>query len=133
MSQVVEALQTLPVRVKVVPSYLELASVTASVTQLGGIPLLELRAPAVEGFDAFLKRTLDLAVSSVALLALWPLLLVIALLVKRSSLGPVLFRQERIGENGRVFTIYKFRTMTLDSSLPSVHSRIAAAHQERNA
>lgn len=121
VTQVVTALQTVPVRVKVVPDYLELASVTATVTLIGGIPLLELRAPAVDSFDAFLKYTLDLVVSSMTLLALWPLLLVIAVLVKLSSPGPALFCQKRIGENGRVFTMYKFRTMTLDApSAPPV-------------
>ena len=139
VSQIVRALQTVPVRVKVVPDYLELATVTATVTRVGGIPLLELRAPAVEGFDAFVKRTLDLAVSSVALLALGPAMLVIALLIKLGSPGPVLFRQERVGQNGRVFTIYKFRTMTLDApATPPVpdhpdqlgQSRIKTAHND---
>ena len=114
VSQIVEALQAVPVRVKVVPNYLELASVTATVTQVGNIPLLELRAPAVEGFDAFVKRALDLVLSAAALLALGPVMLVIAMWVKRSSPGPVLFQQQRVGQNGRVFTIYKFRTMTVD-------------------
>ncbi len=113
--QVVRALQTIPVRVKVVPDHLELASVTASVTSVAGIPLLELRAPAVDSFDAFFKYTLDLVVSFFSLLVLLPALLIIGLLVKLSSPGPALFRQQRIGENGKVFTMYKFRTMTTDA------------------
>ena len=115
VTQVVRALQTLPVRVKVVPDHLELASVTASVVLVAGIPLLELRAPAVDSFDAFFKYTLDLVVSSVSLMVLLPALLVIGLLVKLSSPGPALFCQQRIGENGRLFTMYKFRTMTTDA------------------
>ncbi len=112
---VVQTLQTLPVRIKVVPSYLELASVTALVTMVGDIPLLELRAPAIDDIDALLKRVMDLVISSVGLLVLWPVLLVQALLVRLTSPGPALFRQKRVGENGRVFTIFKFRTMTVDA------------------
>ena len=115
VTQVVRALQTIPVRIKVVPDHLELASVTASVSLVAGIPLLELRAPAVDSFDAFFKYTLDLIVSFVSLLVLLPAFLVIGFLVKLSSPGPVLFRQQRIGENGKVFTMYKFRTMTTDA------------------
>jgi len=115
VTQVVRALQTIPVRIKVVPDHLELASVTASVSLVAGIPLLELRAPAVDSFDAFFKYTLDVVVSFISLIVLTPALLVIGLLVKLSSPGPILFRQQRIGENGKVFTMYKFRTMTTDA------------------
>jgi exopolysaccharide biosynthesis polyprenyl glycosylphosphotransferase len=113
--QVVQALRTTPVRIKVVPSYLELASVTATITLVGDIPLLELRAPAIDDWDAVLKRALDLTVFSLALLVLWPVMLVLALLIKLTSPGPALFRQERVGENGHVFTLFKFRTMTVDA------------------
>ena len=113
--RVVETLQTLPVRVNVVPSYLELVSARASITVVGDIPLLELRAPAIDGIDALLKGALDLVVSAIAMVAMAPLMVVLALLVRLSSPGPVVFRQQRVGENGRVFTILKFRTMTLDA------------------
>jgi exopolysaccharide biosynthesis polyprenyl glycosylphosphotransferase len=58
-----------------------------------------------------LKRALDLAGSSILLLLLSPLLLIVAIMVKLTSRGPVIFRQERAGMSGRVFTLYKFRTM----------------------
>ena len=113
--QVVRTLQTLPVRVKVVPSYLELGSVAAVVSTVGDIPLLELRSPAIDDVDAFLKRALDLIVSAVALVVLSPVMVVSGLLIKLTSRGPAVFRQERVGENGRIFTIYKLRTMTVDA------------------
>ena len=61
----------------------------------------------------FSKRVLDLVVSSVALLVLSPLLAAVAILVRMTSPGPALFRQKRLGENGNVFTIFKFRTMVV--------------------
>lgn len=60
----------------------------------------------------FWKRGIDILLSAVALAILWPLMLVTALLVKLTSPGPVLFRQQRLGRSGKTFTIYKFRSMT---------------------
>jgi lipopolysaccharide/colanic/teichoic acid biosynthesis glycosyltransferase len=70
------------------------------------------------------KRALDLALSVPLLIVLSPLLLLIALLIRRGGEGPVFFRQERIGKGGRVFTLYKFRTMVNGSQSkgPSVTS-----------
>ena len=61
--------------------------------------------------NAALKRGFDLLASAAALLLLWPLLLVIAMLIKLDSPGPVLFRQSRLGKEGRIFHLLKFRTM----------------------
>ena len=57
------------------------------------------------------KRLFDFTVAALALALLWPLLLALALLVRLGSPGPVMFRQERVGQFGRVFRIHKFRTM----------------------
>lgn len=62
-------------------------------------------------YQKFGKRLIDILVSGVALLVLWPVLLLIALIVKVESSGSAIFKQERIGRNGRVFEILKFRTM----------------------
>jgi lipopolysaccharide/colanic/teichoic acid biosynthesis glycosyltransferase len=62
-----------------------------------------------------LKRSLDVAFAIVALLLFWPLLLLAAFLVRYQSPGPVIFRQKRVGRNGVLFTVYKFRTMTIDA------------------
>ena len=62
------------------------------------------------------KRIFDLCTAALALLLLWPLLLLLALWIKLDSPGPVLFRQERVGRHGVLFRIHKFRTMTVDAS-----------------
>lgn len=66
-------------------------------------------------YRTFFKRFLDIVISLAVLLILWPLMLIVALAVKVSSPGPALFKQERIGKNGKVFRILKFRSMYLDS------------------
>src|SRR5207302_500658 len=63
------------------------------------------------------KRVIDIAVSTLLLAALGPLLLVIALLIRLTSTGPVIFRQTRCGLNGRMFTFYKFRSMVQDAEM----------------
>lgn len=68
----------------------------------------------------FLRRAIDLLGSGLFLLAISPLLIVLAVCVKRSSTGPVFFRQQRVGRDGRLFWLYKFRTMYVASDGPSV-------------
>lgn len=63
----------------------------------------------------FWKRFLDMLLSLLALTILWPLMLVVAALIKLTSPGPVLFRQQRLGLNGKTFSIYKFRSMTVNA------------------
>jgi len=62
-------------------------------------------------YQKFGKRTFDLLLSSLALVFLWPVFLLIAILIKIDSEGPIIFKQKRVGKNGKIFTLYKFRTM----------------------
>lgn len=78
---------------------------------LGTIPLLTFSATPHDELRLLVKRSLDLSLAAMALLLLSPLLLVAAVSVKLSSPGPVIFRQQRCGLNGRRFTLYKFRSM----------------------
>jgi exopolysaccharide biosynthesis polyprenyl glycosylphosphotransferase len=105
------ALEPLPVRVRLVPDFLKMVMVQSSVESLGGLPLIGLREPRIDGPAWVVKRLFDLALTVTALALLWPLLLLVALLVRLDSPGPVLFAQPRVGENGRNFKMLKFRTM----------------------
>ncbi len=109
-SWVISSLAHLPVRIFVLP---DVASETAklAVDMLDGVPLVGLTESAIAGWPLRLKRALDLALCLPALLLLTPLLLALALLIRLDSPGPALFRQERVGQHHRRFTIYKFRTM----------------------
>jgi exopolysaccharide biosynthesis polyprenyl glycosylphosphotransferase len=97
--------------VRIVPDLFEMVSVRAHVEDFWGVPLIGLRDPVITGFDRVFKRAFDLVVASLLLVLLSPVMLLIALAIKMESDGPALFKQERVGENGRLFSIYKFRTM----------------------
>jgi exopolysaccharide biosynthesis polyprenyl glycosylphosphotransferase len=104
-------LQRYPVTVRVVPDYFNLALFRASVEELGGMPLINLRAPALNDYQRLVKRCFDLIVGAVAFLLALPVMALIGLLIKRDSPGPIIFHQQRVGENGRLFWMLKFRTM----------------------
>jgi exopolysaccharide biosynthesis polyprenyl glycosylphosphotransferase len=109
----VTILRSMPssVHISIVPRYFELLSWRSRLSDLYGLPLIEVAPGHLSLWDRFLKRGFDIAASSLLLLLLFPVALVLAILVKLSSPGPVLFRQERVGRGRRPFTILKFRTM----------------------
>ncbi|WP_426002669.1 sugar transferase [Paenarthrobacter sp. NyZ202] len=80
-----------------------------------GLPLMHVDIPHYSGGKHTLKRLMDITVSTAALLVLSPLLLILALIVRLDSPGPVLFRQERIGKQGSTFQMLKFRSMVVDA------------------
>jgi exopolysaccharide biosynthesis polyprenyl glycosylphosphotransferase len=83
--------------------------------RLGSIPLLTFSAAPDDEVRLFLKRVIDFSIAAVGLVVLSPLFLFIAVLVRLTSPGPAIFRQQRCGLNGRLFTFYKFRSMVRDA------------------
>ncbi len=118
LANLVADLQDLAVNVRVVPDFFDLVFLRSAVEDLGDMPLVTLREPALDPLQRLLKRLFDLVFSSLALLLSLPLLIVIAVLIKLDSPGPIIFKQRRVGEHGRLFSIYKFRTMVHD---PETH------------
>jgi len=111
VNALVADLHDLPVKVLVIPDYFQLALHKAVVEEFAGIPMLDLRAPALNEYQRMVKRAFDLTVGTILLILASPLMAIIALLIKLDSPGPVIFTQQRVGENGKLFWIYKFRTM----------------------
>jgi Undecaprenyl-phosphate glucose phosphotransferase len=99
------------VNVRFIPDVRSLAMFGGEMTDLLGAPAINLMASPISSFDLLQKAIFDWLFAAIALLALVPLLVVIAVAVKLSSQGPVLFTQRRKGVDGKVFRIYKFRTM----------------------
>ncbi len=105
------------VHIAMVPRYYELISWRSRLTDLSGMPFLEIAQAHLSGWDKFMKRAFDLCISSAILLITSPLLLVVAAGVKLSSPGPVFFRQIRMGRDGQRFTVTKFRSMTMGTEV----------------
>jgi exopolysaccharide biosynthesis polyprenyl glycosylphosphotransferase len=97
------------------PGIVEVAGPRLSIRPVAGLSLLHLERPAMRGGRMLVKRVLDRLLGSAMFLVLVPVLAVIAVAVKLSSPGPVLFRQLRIGEDGRPFEMLKFRSMVVDA------------------
>jgi exopolysaccharide biosynthesis polyprenyl glycosylphosphotransferase len=112
---VLDTLAKLPLTVAVVPDFSGAITLNSSVAEIEGLPVIQLRDTPITGWHALAKRALDF-VGSIILLALFGLpMLMLTLLVRVSSPGPVLFKQERMGLGGRPFTLLKFRTMRADA------------------
>jgi Undecaprenyl-phosphate glucose phosphotransferase len=103
------------VEVRLVPDVPTMAGLSLTTTNLDGLPLVGLRESPHFGLNVFIKRAMDIALAAVALVLLSPLLAVVAVLVKLTSPGPILFSQPRCGLNGRRFQILKFRSMRVDA------------------
>ena len=103
------------VRVAVLPRMLEVIGTSVVFDDLGGQMLLGVRGFGLSPSSRLLKRTFDVVVGSLMLILLSPLLLAIALSIRLTSRGSVLFRQTRVGRNGREFQMLKFRTMVRDA------------------
>ena len=113
--QVIQLCEKSGTKVSVIPFYNDVIPTRADIDNIGSIKLIQLRTtPLDEPFNALLKRTFDILVSALALILLSPLLAIIALAIKLSSAGPVLFRQERVGLNKKPFTMLKFRSMRVN-------------------
>jgi len=105
------ALYVLPVRIYLIPDVLELTLRHSEVETFAGVTVIGIREPVIQGVPKAVKRLFDIAVASLVVLVGWPLALIISIAIKLDSPGPVLFRARRIGENGRLFAMLKFRTM----------------------
>ena len=104
-----------PVTVYYVPDLGELAKLRGSVEEFEGLQLIGLQSSPLDGWNSLLKRTIDLSLGGLALFIFAPLMALIALGIKLSSAGPVLYQQERMGLDGERFEMLKFRTMTPDA------------------
>jgi Undecaprenyl-phosphate glucose phosphotransferase len=101
--------------VRLVPDLASAFTINASIEDLDGMPIVRIAETPDQGWNGVIKRAFDLAFSALGLIVLSPVLLALAIAVRRDSPGPVLYRQERVGMNGRKFRMLKFRTMRPDA------------------
>jgi len=107
--------QGMGVRFKIVPELYEMFLSETDGEDVNGLPLVEVMAPPIYGANEVIKRLIDILVSSITLLLFLPLILLIMVVIKMESKGRVLFKQERVGKDGKIFFLYKFRSMRKDA------------------
>jgi exopolysaccharide biosynthesis polyprenyl glycosylphosphotransferase len=115
--ELVDVCGAFDVRVRIVPDLFQLSLNRVDGESLNGIPLIAVRAPTIRGWRFRAKRAMDVAFTSVLLALTAPLMAVTALAILIDSRGPVLYRQLRVGRNGHVFTLFKFRSMRIDADV----------------
>ena len=107
--------QGLNTEMMMVPDVVELLTSQVNVKHIEGIPFLGIKSPSLSTWNVIIKRSFDFMFSLIVLLIISPFFLIIAILVKLNSIGPVFYLQERIGLDGKVFRVIKFRSMRLDA------------------
>jgi len=115
LSRIIKKLQRHFLDIKVVPGVSEFITLQGGVDELDDLPIVSLQGSPLYGWDRVFKRMFDLILGSLILAAMSPIMLIIGLLIKLTSEGPILYRQERIGMDGRPFQMLKFRTMNMDA------------------
>lgn len=121
-------LHSVSVEVLLLPDISSLRLLNHSVTQIDGMPVINMSMSPMKGVNVLVKWVEDKIISSLILLLISPLMLAIALAIKLSSSGPIFYRQERIGWNGKRFQMLKFRSMPVDSDQNLVWGQ---AHNKR--
>ncbi|MCR4749166.1 MAG: undecaprenyl-phosphate glucose phosphotransferase [Lachnospiraceae bacterium] len=117
LADIVSKCEKSGVHTKFIPDYSSLIPNRPYTEELDGLPVINIRyVPLTNTFNALVKRIFDFIFSFIGIIILSPLLLVLAVIVKCSSPGPVIFKQERIGLHNKSFNIYKYRTMRVQEA-----------------
>ncbi len=117
------------IRISMLPHVVDVLGPSVEIDHVEGITVLGVNPPILTRSSRFLKRSMDIAVASAALIVSLPLLVAIATAIKATSPGPVLFSQERIGRGGRRFRIHKFRSMVQDAEARADELRQLSGHR----
>jgi Undecaprenyl-phosphate glucose phosphotransferase len=112
-------LATTTVEVKVIPSVYEFITLRAEAEMFEGLPLITLQGSPLQGWNLVVKRLIDIFGATVALVAGSPVFLLIGILIKLTSPGPILYKQTRMGLDGVAFEMLKFRSMRVDAESKS--------------
>jgi exopolysaccharide biosynthesis polyprenyl glycosylphosphotransferase len=107
----VNACETEGIKATIAVDLFDLKIARAHPTDIDGIPLLTFETTVAKEWQLYVKRAMDVVLSGLGIIILSPFLLIVAVLIKLTSSGPVLFKQHRLGLNGRKFVLHKFRTM----------------------
>lgn len=129
IDNILNLLEETPVGIKIIPDIHDIMRGSVKMTGIFGTPLIAIDREIMPTWEFTLKRVMDILVSLLAVLILLPVYLILSMLVKFSSPGPVFFIQERIGHHGRPFNIIKFRTMFRDAEKNG--PQLSSSHDSR--
>ncbi|MBM4784394.1 MAG: undecaprenyl-phosphate glucose phosphotransferase [Archangiaceae bacterium] len=115
LKELMEQLALRTVDVKMVPDLFNYVTLRGGLEEFGGLPIISLQGAPLEGWNLIAKRVFDTLCSLLLILLTGPVMLVLAVLVKLTSRGPIFYRQERMGMDGHLFGMLKFRTMRIDA------------------
>lgn len=115
VSRIVEQCRESVVQFRIVPDLLQISMDRVDISEINGIPTIGVRDASIKGWNAFLKRLMDVAISGVGLLFLAIPMAIVAWMIKRDSDGPVFYTQTRVGQYGQPFTMIKFRCMVTNA------------------
>ncbi|WP_458454567.1 undecaprenyl-phosphate glucose phosphotransferase [Methanobrevibacter sp.] len=112
INELVESCEKFGIKAEIIPDYIKYFPAQPSVDMIEDIPIINIRyVPLDDDFNRFLKYTSDYIISIIAIIITSPIMIVTAIAIKLTSPGPIIFKQERMGYNGRTFMMYKFRSM----------------------
>jgi exopolysaccharide biosynthesis polyprenyl glycosylphosphotransferase len=111
LGEIVQNLEKEPVQIWVALGFFDLALYKTSIENFADIPMLDLRASAIDNYQRMVKRVFDLVICTLGLVIALPVMAVISLGILLEDGRPVFFHQKRVGENGKIFSMLKFRTM----------------------
>ena len=112
---IISSCEPFKVGMKILPDMYDIISGQARMNQIYGLPLIDLVPPLLPEWERKVKRIIDFVIAFITLLLFLPFGIIVAVLIKLDSRGPVFYKQVRVGENGKNFNIYKFRSMIQDA------------------
>jgi Undecaprenyl-phosphate glucose phosphotransferase len=115
LEMVLNSLNEETVDIKVVPDLLRFMNLQTGIYELDGLPIINLAESPLYGWNIILKRMSDLIFSVIFIVTLSPLFILIAIIIKLESVGPIIFQQERVGLDRKPFEMFKFRSMKVDA------------------
>lgn len=115
IGQILNTLDGKGLNIRIIPKMYDILSGQVKMSSILGSPLIDINQEIMPAWQQYAKRTLDIFISLLCLILLSPVYLILSLLVKLSSPGPVLYSHERIGLHGKPFRIFKFRSMYMDA------------------
>lgn len=117
--QIIDQIDLPGISVKILPDFYQMIVGLNRTNQIFGLPLIDVLPDPMPAWEKFFKRLFDIIISTIVLIVTIPLFIIIALIIKMTSKGPAIFKQERVGLFGKPFLIYKFRTMFNDAEAKS--------------